>query len=119
FSYSLTFAASKTKISRTPIQSANACKILMGSSSVALKPSPKKSRQADTEAQIAKSWEQAREGLIELNSSLHEMGTMLLYASSAILAKENVLIDGPGGGAKTFAIRQLVESQIRATREKA
>jgi len=83
----------------------------------------KRSNPVSTEAQrehdFAESWEKTRKGLTALNSSLYEMENMLLYAASAILAKENIMLDGPGGGAKTFAIRKLMESQLAAIRERA
>jgi MoxR-like ATPase len=60
------------------------------------------------------SWELTRLDIGELMSQLHGMENALYYTMTAILAKENIMADGPGGGAKTLAFRKVYEAQIRA-----
>lgn len=64
------------------------------------------------------SWEISRLGVGDLLSSLHNMENVLYYSLTAILAHENILIDGPGGGAKTLALRKVYQAQLNAVNKK-
>ncbi len=59
------------------------------------------------------SWEISRQGVGELIADLHGLDNVLYYAMTALMAKEHILVDGPGGGAKTLGIRKLYEAQLR------
>lgn len=63
---------------------------------------------------INASWEISRLGAGEILSQLHNMDNVLYYSMTALLAQENILIDGPGGGAKTLALRKIYEAQLHA-----
>jgi MoxR-like ATPase len=61
-------------------------------------------------------WEISRVGLAELASEIYGSESFLYYLGTGILAKENVLADGPGGGAKTFSVTKVLEAQLNAVR---
>lgn len=57
-------------------------------------------------------WELSRIGLANLRSSMHRMDNVIYYLSVAMMAKEHVLMDGDGGGGKTFVSRKFLEAQL-------
>jgi len=61
-------------------------------------------------------WEISRAGITELNTQLYSMENLLYYLGTALIAKENILSDGGGGGGKTFAMQEFFESQLRAVK---
>ncbi len=61
-------------------------------------------------------WEISRVGLAELASEIYGSESLLYYLGTGILAKENVLSDGPGGGGKTFSVTKTLEAQLNALR---
>jgi MoxR-like ATPase len=61
-------------------------------------------------------WEISRAGIAELNTKLYSMENLLYYLGTGLIAKENILSDGGGGGGKTFAMREFFESQLRAVK---
>lgn len=65
-------------------------------------------------ARLRAAWEISVLGAGNIRASLHELDNTVYYGLTAILAKENLLIDGPGGGAKTLAATKLFTAQIRA-----
>jgi MoxR-like ATPase len=63
---------------------------------------------------LSASWEISRHGVNELMADVYGLDNVFYYTLTALMAKENILIDGPGGGAKTLGIRNIFEAQLRA-----
>ncbi len=57
-------------------------------------------------------WELSRIGLANLRSTMHRMDNVIYYLGVAMMAKEHVLMDGDGGGGKTFVSRKFLEAQL-------
>lgn len=68
------------------------------------------------EKRIKAAWELSRTGIGELLADTYGMENTMYYILAAMMAKENVLIDGPGGGAKTMGARSAYEAQLNAVR---
>lgn len=73
----------------------------------------KKAPQCKLSFTTQESWNVTQKGLSTFKGSLYRMEEYMHYLITGMLSKNHLLVDGPGGGGKTYSVNLLLKAQMK------